>query len=186
MIALKFTWNPLTGIDLGFITIHFYSLMFVVAFSLGYYLTKKVYNNEKVPLEKLDSLFMYAVVSILLGARLGHVLFYQTELLDGRKVILNGGVTKHSYTQAPSIAYYPDEPKKVRNLKSLVKLGQVGLGYLNFVPKFIKTSVDGFADSWYKQQAMMESLLLVYFEAHGNKEDYKNLKAQTFNPFFFY
>lgn len=81
MIALKFTWNPLTGIDLGFITIHFYSLMFVVAFSLGYYLTKKVYNNEGVPIEKLDSLFMYAVVSILLGARLGHVLFYQTELL---------------------------------------------------------------------------------------------------------
>ncbi|WP_299209890.1 prolipoprotein diacylglyceryl transferase [uncultured Dokdonia sp.] len=81
MIALKFTWNPLTGIDLGFITIHFYSLMFVVAFSLGYYLMKKVYINEKIPLEKLDSIFIYAVVSILLGARLGHVLFYQTELL---------------------------------------------------------------------------------------------------------
>ncbi|MFC4632365.1 prolipoprotein diacylglyceryl transferase [Dokdonia ponticola] len=81
MIALKFTWNPLTGIDLGFLTIHFYSLMFVVAFSLGYYLMKKVYIREEVPQEKLDSLFIYAVVSILIGARLGHVLFYQTELL---------------------------------------------------------------------------------------------------------
>lgn len=81
MIPLKFTWNPLSGIDLGFITIHFYSLMFVVAFSLGYYLTKKVYKNEDIPIEKLDSLFIYAVVSILVGARLGHVLFYQTELL---------------------------------------------------------------------------------------------------------
>lgn len=81
MIALKFTWNPLTGIDLGFITIHFYSLMFVVAFSLGYYLTKKVYANEGIAQEKLDSLFIYAVVSILIGARLGHVIFYQTELL---------------------------------------------------------------------------------------------------------
>ncbi|WP_299678587.1 prolipoprotein diacylglyceryl transferase [uncultured Dokdonia sp.] len=82
MIALKFTWNPLTGIDLGFLTIHFYSLMFVVAFSLGYYLTKKVYNNEGIAQEKLDSLFIYAVVSILIGARLGHVLFYQDELLS--------------------------------------------------------------------------------------------------------
>lgn len=81
MIALKFTWNPLTGIDLGFLTIHFYSLMFVVAFSLGYYLMKKVYIREEIAQEKLDSIFIYAVVSILIGARLGHVLFYQTELL---------------------------------------------------------------------------------------------------------
>jgi len=81
MTALKFTWNPITGIDLGFITIHFYSLMFVVAFSLGYYLTKKIYQNEDIAQEKLDSLFIYTVISILLGARLGHVLFYQTELL---------------------------------------------------------------------------------------------------------
>lgn len=82
MLPLKITWNPLTGLDLGFLTIHFYSLMFVVAFSLGYYLMKKVYTNEKIPIEKLDSLFIYAVVSILLGARLGHVLFYQPELFS--------------------------------------------------------------------------------------------------------
>ena len=81
MFALKVTWNPVSGIDLGFITIHFYSLMFVVAFSLGFYLMKKMFNREGVAIEKLDSLFIYAVVSILLGARLGHVIFYQTELL---------------------------------------------------------------------------------------------------------
>ena len=81
MLPLKFTWNPLTGLDLGFITIHFYSLMFVVAFSIGFYLMKRVYKNEDIPLEKLDKLFIYAVVSILVGARLGHVIFYQTELL---------------------------------------------------------------------------------------------------------
>ncbi len=81
MLALKFTWNPVSGIDLGFLTLHFYSLMFVVAFSLGYYLMKKIYINEEIPQEKLDSIFIYAVVSILIGARLGHVLFYQTELL---------------------------------------------------------------------------------------------------------
>lgn len=81
MFALKFTWNPVSGLDLGFITIHFYSLMFVVAFSLGFYLMKKMFQREEVAIEKLDSLFIYAVVSILLGARLGHVFFYQTELL---------------------------------------------------------------------------------------------------------
>lgn len=81
MFALQFTWNPISGIDLGFITIHFYSLMFVVAFSLGFYLMKKMFLREGIPLEKLDSLFIYAIVSILIGARLGHVIFYQTELL---------------------------------------------------------------------------------------------------------
>lgn len=81
MLPYKITWNPLSGLDLGFLTIHFYSLMFVVAFSLGFYLMKKVYTHEKIPLEKLDKLFIYAVVSILVGARLGHVIFYQTELL---------------------------------------------------------------------------------------------------------
>ncbi|MEP0265531.1 prolipoprotein diacylglyceryl transferase [Dokdonia sp.] len=81
MLPLKFTWNPISGLDLGFLTIHFYSLMFVIAFSLGFYLMKKVYKNEDIPLEKLDKLFIYAVVSILIGARLGHVIFYQTELL---------------------------------------------------------------------------------------------------------
>lgn len=80
MLPLKFTWNPVSGLDLGFLTIHFYSLMFVVAFTLGYYLMKKMYARDGVPQEKLDSLFMYAVVSILLGARLGHVIFYQPEL----------------------------------------------------------------------------------------------------------
>jgi len=80
MLPLKFTWNPVSGLDLGFITIHFYSLMFVVAFTIGYYLMKKMFERDGVTLEKLDSLFMYAVVSILLGARLGHVIFYQPEL----------------------------------------------------------------------------------------------------------
>lgn len=80
MLPLKFTWNPVSGLDLGFLTIHFYSLMFVIAFTLGYYLMKKMYERDGVPQEKLDSLFMYAVISILLGARLGHVIFYQPEL----------------------------------------------------------------------------------------------------------
>ncbi|GAA0873460.1 prolipoprotein diacylglyceryl transferase [Gangjinia marincola] len=81
MIAYKFTWNPMEGIDLGFYTIHFYSLMFVVAFTLGWFLMKQFYKRENVDLDKLDPLFMYTVIATMLGARLGHVLFYQTELL---------------------------------------------------------------------------------------------------------
>ena len=76
MIFSKIVWNPSIGIDLGFFMIHYYSLMFVVAFSLGYYLMKKIYLNEGESMENLESVFMYAVIATLLGARLGHVIFY--------------------------------------------------------------------------------------------------------------
>jgi prolipoprotein diacylglyceryl transferase len=41
---------------------------------------KAIFIREKEPLEKMDKLLMYMIVSTLAGARLGHVLFYQREL----------------------------------------------------------------------------------------------------------
>lgn len=74
-------WNPSEGIVLGPLTIRFYSLMFVVAFGLGWYIMKHIFIKEKLSLEKLDSLFVWTVLATLVGARLGHVFFYQPELL---------------------------------------------------------------------------------------------------------
>ncbi len=76
MILSKITWNPPIGIDLGFFTIHFYSLMWVLAFVCGFYVMKKIYINENQKMEDLDSMFMYAILGTMLGARLGHVFFY--------------------------------------------------------------------------------------------------------------
>lgn len=73
-------WDPSLGIDLGFFTLRYYSLMFLVAFVSGWYLTKAIFVNERESLEKLDKLLIYMVIATLLGARLGHVLFYQSEL----------------------------------------------------------------------------------------------------------
>ena len=72
-------WNPSEGIHLGPITVRFYSLMFVIAFGLGWYITKKIFIREKESLEKLDSLFIWTFIATLLGARLGHVFFYDWE-----------------------------------------------------------------------------------------------------------
>lgn len=76
MHFLSFVWDPSTGLDLGIITLHYYSLMFVIAFGLGWFIMKRIYVREGIPLEKLDSIFIYAVVATLIGARLGHVFFY--------------------------------------------------------------------------------------------------------------
>jgi phosphatidylglycerol:prolipoprotein diacylglycerol transferase len=77
--ALNIVWNPSEGIDLGFFIIRFYSLMFVIAFGLGWYIMKNIYDRENESIEKLDSLFIWTVLATLIGARLGHVLFYDWE-----------------------------------------------------------------------------------------------------------
>lgn len=76
MKFLSIVWDPSLGIDLGFFVIRWYSLMFVVAFVLGLRLMKKIFIEDKIPVEKLDALFMYTFISMLVGMRLGDVFFY--------------------------------------------------------------------------------------------------------------
>lgn len=77
MEFLSFIWNPDgTLFTLGALQIKYYNLLWIASFGLGWYLTKKIFLAEKKPLELLDSLFIYAVLSTMLGARLGHVFFY--------------------------------------------------------------------------------------------------------------
>ena len=74
---LGFNWNPDdTLFTLGIIQIKYYNLLWIAAFILGWYLMKEIFKKEGRSLDKLDSLFVYSVVSIMLGARLGHVFFY--------------------------------------------------------------------------------------------------------------
>jgi prolipoprotein diacylglyceryl transferase len=77
---MHIVWNPSEGIDLGFFIIRYYSLMFAVAFGLGWYITKHIFIRENESIEKLDQLFLYVALATLFGARIGHVLFYQSEL----------------------------------------------------------------------------------------------------------
>jgi prolipoprotein diacylglyceryl transferase len=77
MYFLGFTWNPDdTLFKIGVLQIKYYNLSWIVAFALGWYIMKKIFLNDKKSLEQLDSLFIYTVLSTMLGARLGHVFFY--------------------------------------------------------------------------------------------------------------
>ena len=76
MNFLSITWDPSLGIDLGFFIIRWYSLMFVAAFIMGLRLMKKIYIRENIHLEKLDTLFMYTFIAMLVGMRFGEVFFY--------------------------------------------------------------------------------------------------------------
>ncbi len=77
MYFLGFTWNPAdTLINIGVLQIKYYNLLWIIAFALGWYIMKRIYVKEKKSIEQLDSLFIYTVLATMLGARLGHVFFY--------------------------------------------------------------------------------------------------------------
>ncbi|WP_185873843.1 prolipoprotein diacylglyceryl transferase [Blattabacterium cuenoti] len=70
-------WDPINKFNLGKgISIHIYSLMFIISFIIGWYIMKLIYKIDNVPKEYLDSLFIYTVLGTIIGARLGQVFFY--------------------------------------------------------------------------------------------------------------
>ena len=77
MYLLGITWNPNeTLFNIGFVQIKYYNLLWIISFALGWYLMKRIFDNEKKSVEQLDSLFIHTVLGTMLGARLGHVIFY--------------------------------------------------------------------------------------------------------------
>lgn len=73
-------WDPTKGIKLGPVTLHFYSLMFVFAFGFGYVLMSKMFKIDNVNQKYVEPIFTWTLIGTILGARLGHVIFYQPEL----------------------------------------------------------------------------------------------------------
>jgi len=54
----------------------YYGLFFMTGLLLAHYIIKRIYIKENIPIANLEKLFIYIVVGTLLGARLGHCLFY--------------------------------------------------------------------------------------------------------------
>lgn len=73
-------WNPDTEAFrfLGF-SFRWYSLCWLIGLILAYLLVQRLYKEQKVKDEYFEPLFIYCFLGILIGARLGHCLFYQPE-----------------------------------------------------------------------------------------------------------
>lgn len=87
MIALNaINWSPSPEIfEIGFVTIRWYSLCFVIGFSFGFIYVRKLFRQAGISDDKMDKLLMFVVLATVFGARLGHVLFYDLDYyLDGR------------------------------------------------------------------------------------------------------
>lgn len=59
---------------------HWYSLCWLVGLLLAYLIVRKLYKEQKIKDELFEPLFLYCFIGILIGARLGHCLFYQPDV----------------------------------------------------------------------------------------------------------
>jgi len=125
---LYISWNIDPAIYDGVLTLRYYSLFFAVSFLLGFSIVKKMFLKENAPLEWMDKLLMYSVIGTILGARLGHVIFYEPAYyLDNISEILmvwKGGLASHGAAIALIIAMWIFSKKvtKKHTLWSLDKL----------------------------------------------------------------
>ena len=72
---LYIVWNP--SLTIG--PFRWYSLCWLIGLALAYFVVRKLYKEQKIKDEYFDPLFIYCFLGILIGARLGHCLFYQPD-----------------------------------------------------------------------------------------------------------
>ena len=94
------TWDVSPVIvDLGFIALRWYGLLFALGFLLGLFMVRKMFAAENAPEEWLDKAFIYVVVGGVVGARLGHVFFYDwdyySQHLSEIPQVWKGGLASH-------------------------------------------------------------------------------------------
>ena len=63
--------------SIGSFSVRYYSMGFLIAFTLGYYIMVRMYRHEGVKTDYMESLVIYIFLATLVGARLGHCLFYE-------------------------------------------------------------------------------------------------------------
>ena len=91
-------------------TPNLYGLLFVTGMIIGYYVIRKMFRSEGIDEKQLDTLIMYIVPATIIGARLGHVFFYdwsyyKNHLADIPKV-WEGGLASHGAAIMILIAIY--------------------------------------------------------------------------------
>ena len=102
------TWNVNPELFSGFVTVRWYGLMFAIGFLVGYEIVARMFKHEGAPERWLGILHIYVVIATIVGARLGHVFFYEWDVYraDPIKIlyIWEGGLASHGGTVAIIIA----------------------------------------------------------------------------------
>ena len=93
------SWDVNPNIIESPIMIRYYGLLMAISFITGYYIVRKFLINEGANAEWIDKFLFYTLIGGVVGARLGHVFFYdwvdyKDNLIDIFK-IWEGGLASH-------------------------------------------------------------------------------------------
>ena len=94
------TWNvdPVL-FSIGNIHVRWYGLLWALGFFIGYFVMRRIYRREKMAADSLDKLLFYMLIFTIVGARLGHCLFYEPEYYLSHPLkmlaVWEGGLASH-------------------------------------------------------------------------------------------
>jgi prolipoprotein diacylglyceryl transferase len=92
-------WNVHPEIFPDFLPVRWYGILFMSGFVFGYYMLERIFKAENKPVAWLDSLSLYVGAGTILGARLGHCLFYEPAYYLSHPIeilkIWEGGLASH-------------------------------------------------------------------------------------------
>ncbi|MFA6917763.1 MAG: prolipoprotein diacylglyceryl transferase [Candidatus Gracilibacteria bacterium] len=96
-------------LNYGFIHIRWYGLMFLIGIVLNYLVLRWAFRRGGHRLEDLDSIVVYLFVGLILGARFGHIIFYEPQYYFENPAeilkIWNGGLASHGAAIGVFLAY---------------------------------------------------------------------------------
>lgn len=103
-------WSPDPAVFSGFERLRWYSLFFAISFIIGQQIIVYIFKKEGKNIELVDKLTIYMVLGTIIGARLGHVLFYEPEKYLSNPIdilkVWEGGLASHGAAIAILIALY--------------------------------------------------------------------------------
>lgn len=82
LLVVKWNVDPVL-LHIGNFELRWYSLLFASGFFIGWFLFKWFFKREKVDLNLMDPLLFTLIIATIVGARLGHCLFYQPDYYLG-------------------------------------------------------------------------------------------------------
>ena len=105
------TWTADPAIfSIGSREIRWYGLAFAIGFLIGYKIVEKMWKREKLNPAWIDSLLIYTMLGTVIGARLGHCLFYAPDYYLANPLeilkVWEGGLASHGGTLGIIIAIY--------------------------------------------------------------------------------
>ena len=166
--------------DFGFLVIRWYSLAYILGILIGWWLGKKIILKRfqtvdfKFDIKEFDNLITYLIISILIGGRIGYILFYNfgyyfSNPLDIIK-IWEGGMSFHGAITGCIISaiYFSNKNKislfKISDLMCLTAPIGIGLGRIaNFLnQELVGRKTDFFISIKYPNEIFYRHMSQIY------------------------